>query len=116
MLHVVMKGHGDGQELAKVATGADLTKWPGVMLKLDLGEMTAGEVMAAASKPGADHLKWQVCEANYFIGEDALLHHQQAAALTHLKAARDGCPKSAIGYGEALLELKRLGVADAGAK
>jgi hypothetical protein len=45
-----------------------------------------------------------VCEANYFTGEDALLHHQRTTALARLKAARDGC----TGFTAALAELKRL--------
>jgi tetratricopeptide (TPR) repeat protein len=111
MLHVAMKrqGHDDTQQLAPVAAAADLSKWPGPVLKLDLGQMTASEVMAAAHAD-ADMQKWQVCEANYFTGEDALLHHQQATALARLKAARDGCPKDDTEYRAALAELNRLGV------
>jgi hypothetical protein len=43
MLHVIMKrqGHDDAQQLARVAAAADLSKWPGPVLKLDLGQMTA---------------------------------------------------------------------------
>jgi hypothetical protein len=82
----------------------------GPVLKLDLGQMTAGEEMVAAAHADADMQKWQVCEANYFTGEDALLHHQQATALARRKAARDGCPKGDTDYAEALAELKRLGV------
>jgi hypothetical protein len=110
MLHVAVKrpGHDDAQQLAAVAAAADLSKWPGSMLKLDLGQLTAGEVMAAAAYADADTQKWQVCEANYFTGEDALLHHQQATALARLKAARDGCPKDDTYYTAALAELKRL--------
>jgi tetratricopeptide (TPR) repeat protein len=95
LLHVIMKrqGHDDAQQLARVAAVADLSKWPGPMLKLDFGQMTASEVMIAAASPSSDRQKrWRVCEANYFTGEDALLRHQRTVALAHLKAARDGCP------------------------
>jgi tetratricopeptide (TPR) repeat protein len=111
MLHVAMKrqGHDDAQQLAAVAAAADLSQWPGPVLKLDRGQMTAGEVMVIAAHTDADMQKWQVCEANYFTGEDALLHHQPATALARLKAARDGCPKSDTDYTVALAELKRLG-------
>jgi tetratricopeptide (TPR) repeat protein len=112
MLHVIAKrqGHDDAQQLARVAAAADLSKWPGPVLKLDLGQMTANQVVMAAASPGSDRQKkWQVCEANYFTGEDALIHHQRATALARLKAARDGCPKGDTGYAAALAELKRLG-------
>jgi hypothetical protein len=70
--------------------------------------MTAGDVIMAAAHADADMQKWQICEANYFTGEDALLHHQRATALARLKAARDGCPKEDTDYTEALAEVKRL--------
>jgi tetratricopeptide (TPR) repeat protein len=117
MLHVIMKrqGHDDAQQLTRVAAAADMSKWPGPMLKLDLGQMTANEVMMAAARPGSDRLKWRVCEANYFTGEDALFHHQRATALALLKAAHDGCPKGDMGFA-AMLELKRLNALAASAK
>jgi tetratricopeptide (TPR) repeat protein len=118
MLHVAMKrqGRDDAQQLPPVAEAADLSKWPGPMLKLDLGQMAADEVMAAAANAGANMQKRQVCEANYFTGEDALLHNQPTTALARFKAARDGCPKGNIGYAEALAELRRLSAPDAPAK
>jgi hypothetical protein len=104
------QGHDDAQQLARVAAVADLSKWPGPMLKLDFGQMTASEVMIAAASPSSDRQKrWRVCEANYFTGEDALLRHQRTVALAHLKAARDGCPQGDTGYTAALAELRRLG-------
>ncbi len=119
MLHVIMKrqGRDDARQLARVAAAADQSKWPGPVLKLDLGQITANEVMMAAASPGSDRQKkWQVCEANYFTGEDALLHHQRATALARLRAAADGCPKGDTDYAAALAELKRLGASAAPAK
>ena len=111
LLHVIMKreGHDDASQLAQVAAVADLSKWPGPVLKLDMQQTTTHEVMAAAASGIPAWQKWQVCEANYYIGEDALSHSQRAFALAHFKAARDGCPKGAFGYAAALAELKRLG-------
>ena len=111
MLHLILKrqGHDDAQELERVAAAADLSKWPGPVLKLDLGQITANDVMTAASSLGSDRQKWQVCEANYFTGEDALLHHQRATALARFKAARNGCPEGDTDYAAALTELKRMG-------
>jgi lipoprotein NlpI len=110
-LHVVMKrlGHDDAQQLARVAAAADLSIWPGPVLKLDLGQATANEVMTAAASGVSAWQKWRVCEANYFTGEDALSHHQRGAALARFKAAQDSCPRGDTGYTAALAELKRLG-------
>jgi tetratricopeptide (TPR) repeat protein len=118
MRHVVstQQGHDDAQQLAPVAQAADLSKWPGPLLKLVLGQIEADEVMAAAANAETNAQKRQVCEANYFTGEDALLHNQQTTAMARFKAARDGCPKGNIGYAEALAELRRLGALDAPAK
>lgn len=111
-LHVAMRrlGRDDAQRLSTVAAAADLSKWPGPVLKLDLGQMTTDEVMAAAANASPDQQKWQVCEADYFTGEDALIHHQRATAMARLKAARDDCPKADGAYSAAVVELKRLGV------
>ncbi len=111
MLHVAVRqqGRDDAHYLSTVAAAADLSIWPGPVLKLDLGQMTADEAMAAAANASAEKQKWQVCEANYFTGEDALLHHQRATAMARLKAARADCPKADGAYSATLLELKRLG-------
>ena len=118
LLHVVMKrqGHDDAQQLARVAAAADLSKWPGPVLKLDLGQVTANEVMVATASGVSAWQKWRVCDANYFTGEDALLHHQRTTALARFTAARDACPKGDTGYTAALGELKRLGASAAPAK
>jgi tetratricopeptide (TPR) repeat protein len=110
-LHVatMRQGHSDAQQLASVAAAADLSKWPGPLLKLDLGQMTATGVMVAAANADAYTEKSQLCVANYYTGEDALFHRDRTAALARLRAARDGCPSAATEYRAALLELKRLG-------
>lgn len=109
-LHVIMKqqGRDDTQILARVSAAANLSKWPGPMLKLDVGKTTANEVMMAAATGISAWQRWQVCEANYFVGENALSHRQRAVALAHFKAARDGCPKGDVGYTAAQQELKRF--------
>jgi len=111
MLHVAMKrqGHDDAQQLAPVMASADLSKWPGPLLKLALGQVTTDKVLADAANADANTRKRQECEANYFAGEDALLNDQQTAARERLTAARDGCPKGNIGFAEALAELRRMG-------
>ncbi len=110
MLHIAMKrqGQDDSRQLAQTAASADLSKWPGPLLKFALGKMTAGEAMAAAesNKHGQT---WDVCQANYFIGQDALIHNQRATALTHFKAAQEGCPRWGLDHAAAIAELKRLG-------
>lgn len=118
MLHVVMKklGRDDSRELARVAAAADLSQWPGPLLKLYMGKATDRQVMSAAANTDDGTQKWRVCHANYFIGEYALLNNQRATALAHFKAARDDCPKWDQDYVAAGAELKRLGVPDSPAE
>jgi tetratricopeptide (TPR) repeat protein len=118
VLHTAMKkkGRDDSHQLAQVAASADLKKWPGPLLQLDLGRMTANEVMTAAANPADQRRKWHICQANYFIGEDALFRNQRSSALVRLKAARDGCPKWDLDNIAAVEELKRLGVTEGAAK
>ena len=78
--------------------------------------MTADEVTAAAANGSTDKQKWQVCEADYFVGEDALLYHQRTTAVARFKAARDDCPRSEGAYNAALVELKRLAAPPAHAR
>ena len=115
MLHMAMKrqGRDDAQQLAPVVQAADLSKWPGPLLKLELGKAEADSVMAAAANADANMQKRQICEANYFTGEDALLHDQPTAAAARFRAAREDCPKGNIGYAESLAELKQLSATDA---
>jgi tetratricopeptide (TPR) repeat protein len=117
MLHLAMKrqGHDDAAQLAQVSAAADLSKWPGPVLKLYLGQMTAEDVMKAADSD-IEMQKWRVCEANYFIGEDALLHDHRDTALARLEAARDSCPKYDTEYIAALVELNRLNASAVSAK
>jgi tetratricopeptide (TPR) repeat protein len=117
MLHLTMKrqGNDDAGQLAKVAAAADLSKWPGPVLKLYLGQMTAEDVMKTANAY-IDKQEWYVCEANYFTGEDALLHDHRETALARLKAARDSCPRYDTDYIAALVELNRLGASAVPAK
>ncbi|KAA6463006.1 tetratricopeptide repeat protein [Acidobacteria bacterium AB60] len=117
-LHIAMRrlGRDDVERLSSVASAADLLTWPGPVLRLDLGQMTADQVVAAAAHASAEQQKWQVCEANYFTGEDALIHHQRATAISRLNAARDGCPKTEGSYAAALAELRRLGEPAGGVK
>ena len=96
------------EELNNVAEKADLTKWPGAVLKLYLGKTTSDEAMVAAADPDPQTQLDQICEANFYLAENALLRQQRAAALPRLRAARDGCPKSFYEYAAALVDLKRL--------
>jgi lipoprotein NlpI len=103
----------DTEDLRAIAGKADLSVWPGPVLKLYRGESTDNAVMIAAGNSDPQIQKQQVCEADFYTAENALLHQQRATALTRLHAARDGCPKDYIEYAAALAELKRVSASPA---
>ncbi|HTW25180.1 MAG TPA: tetratricopeptide repeat protein [Candidatus Baltobacteraceae bacterium] len=110
MVHVAMErqGRDDARKLARVAAAADLSQWPGPLMKFAMRKMTAGALRGSASDPRNARRIWHVCSANYFIGEEALFHNQRSTALARLQAARDGCPQWDVDYLAALAEIKRL--------
>jgi lipoprotein NlpI len=101
--------HQEGdEELAEVAQKADLSSWPGPVLKFYLGQMTDDALMAAAADPDPQTHVGEACEANFYTGEDALEHQRQTVALARFRAVHDNCIKDYVEYGAALAELKHM--------
>jgi lipoprotein NlpI len=109
-------GEGDSKELVKRSAKADLSRWPGPVLELYLGRITTDQMMAAAADPDLDVEKQKLCEADFFAGEDALLHLHYSAARLLLEKAVDSCPLKNLHHGAAAAELKRLNVTAKSAK
>jgi hypothetical protein len=58
----------------------DMTAWPAPVIRLFMGQMTAGALPAAADDPNATKKIRQVCEANFYTGELSLLKTQGAGS------------------------------------
>lgn len=84
-------------------SGVNLTKWPGPMVGLFLGETTPQQAEAAA-RAGAGEL--DACEADFNIGEWQALHANPAEAKRLLSAAAADCPA-----GETTREIARIDAA-----
>ena len=110
-LHLARKrlGQDDKEELAQQAAQVDATRWPAPVLKMYLGQMTASQVLAAASDPDAGKEKKQSCDANFFTGEEALMQKQEKAAVSRFQIACNICPKGGALQAVAAAELKLLG-------
>ena len=94
----------DGKgELKANAAGLDLSKWPGPVIQLYLGQSTPEDVLRAA---GSD--SGQKCEYNFYVGEYRVLRGERPQALVLFRGAADGCPKDFIEYVPAVLEMKTL--------
>jgi len=98
------KGGADGRdELKTNAAVLDLSKWPGPVIQLYLGQSRPEDTLHAA---GSD--SDQNCEYSFYVGEYRALRGERPEALALFRSARDGCPKDFVEYVPALTELNNL--------
>jgi lipoprotein NlpI len=94
--------------LAEATAQLDMTKWPAPVIRLFLGQMTPGAVLAAADDTDADVKRRRVCDSNLFIGELALQQGTKEEAARLFRIAATDCPKDRSARDGALGELKAL--------
>ena len=87
-----------------------MTEWPAPVIRLFLGQMTQEAVLAAADDPNPKTKKRQLCEANFFSGELALMQGTKDKAARLFRLAAADCPKYFIEWTAAVAELKALGL------
>ena len=98
--------------LEETAKQLDLTKWPGPIIKLYLGQSTPAEVLAAVEGKTRRAKNSQTCQANFYSAVWAL--HQESKQEAKEEAARlfklaaNDCLKSTIEWRAAKAELKAL--------
>ena len=98
------RGGTDGKdELKTNAAGLDLSKWPGPVIQLYLGQSTPEDTLHAA---GSD--SDQKCEYNFYVGEYRALRGERPEALALFRSARDGCPNDFIEFVPAAIEVNSL--------
>jgi lipoprotein NlpI len=96
--------------LAQAATQLDMTAWPAPVVRLYLGQMTPADVLDAAQNADAKKMKDQVCEANFYSGELALLQGKRDEATRLFRLAARECSANFVESAAATAELKGLGV------
>jgi lipoprotein NlpI len=96
-------------QLAETTKQIDMTKWPAAIIRLYLGQLTPEATLAAADDADPHTKESQVCEANFFSGELALLRGAKDEATLLFRQASAGCPKVLLEYSSAVAELKALG-------
>jgi lipoprotein NlpI len=94
--------------LPEATAKLDMTKWPGPVIRLMLGTMTADEVHGAADDPDPIKKKGQICEANFFTAEFALRHGVKEEARRLFRLALADCPPTFVEAQAAAAELKAL--------
>ena len=99
-----LKAGADGKDELKMNTaGLDLSKWPGPLIQLYLGQSTLDDAFRAT---GGD--SDQKCEYSFYVGEYRTLRGEHPEALALFRSASDGCPKDFIEYVPAVIELNNL--------
>ncbi len=94
----------DGKDELKTNTaGLNLSKWPGPVIELYLGQSTPEDVLRAA---GSD--SDQRCDYSFYVGEHRALRGERPEALALFRSARDGCSKDTSEYVPALIEVNNL--------
>ena len=109
-LHLAMHnaGQDDTQAFPQQAEKIDSSKWPAPVVNLFLGKLAPEQTLAAAANPDSIKENEQQCEAEFYIGEFLLLHHETPNALLHFRAARNKCPHNYVEYEGAGAEMARL--------
>jgi lipoprotein NlpI len=108
---IVTKRSNLPSRLAQAMTQIDMAKWPAPVVRLYLGQLTPGAVLAAADDPDADTKRRRACDANFFIGELALQQGTKEEASRLFRLAAADCPKDRTARDGADAELKALGIA-----
>jgi tetratricopeptide (TPR) repeat protein len=94
--------------LAQAMTQIDSTKWPAPVIRLYLGQLTPGAVLAAADDRSPNTKKGHVCEANFYSAQLALQQGAKAEAWRLFQLAAADCPKEFVEWPAANAELRAL--------
>ena len=106
---IVGSRNGLPSRLSQATSQVDMTKWPGPVLRLFLGQLTPAAVLAAADDPVSWRKARQTCQANFYGGILALRKNANDEAARLFQAAASDCPKSLLEWRAATAELKALG-------
>lgn len=103
------QGKDDSADFAQRAAKLSATAWPAPVVKYFLGQMNDMEVITASMNPDGMKNSGQLCETQFYIGEDQLLHKNLTQARSDLNFIVGICPKRFVEYGAAVGELARMG-------
>jgi lipoprotein NlpI len=95
--------------LPQTSSQIDMTVWPAPVVRLFMGQITVGALLAAADDPNAAKKTGQICEAKFYTGELSLVKGSKKEATRLFRLAASDCPHSFIEWYAANAELKALG-------
>ena len=98
----------DNHSLKANAAQLDLAQWPGPVVRYLMGDGTPESVNAAALQGDPAKLVERVCDADFYVAEQALAQNDRAAAMPLLQRAAEKCPFASFERMGATAELMRL--------
>ena len=102
-------GDVDRESLAANAAQLNLTRWPGPVVALFLGQITPEALVAGAQDPDPTTQRERQCEAYFYAGEHFLIQGQRAPAVQMFQSAVATGVTSLFEHSSAKAELRRLG-------
>jgi lipoprotein NlpI len=101
-------GKADARNLETQFERIGFVPWPGPIASYFLGQISEAELDAAAEDIDAEIQKQQMCEADFFVGEQHLIAGSRADAERRLRSAVTNCPVHASESHGAAAELARM--------
>ena len=83
-----------------------MSQWPAPIVRLFLGDTTFEVVLKAADDASSVKMRGQICEANFYAGEQALGRGATDEAVRLLHLAVDACPTRHLEWSTANAELQ----------
>jgi lipoprotein NlpI len=108
-IDIIDKRRNEAGGLAQATVHFNMSKWPGPVVRLFLGETTPAAMRAAADDPDPATRGGQLCEANFYSGEYALLKGDTQEATRLFRLATAGCARDFVEGPAASAELEALG-------
>ena len=97
----------DSEDFAAHAGLVDSTRWPAPVVRYMLGGLTPDSLRALAGVAELDG-QGQRCAVSFYLGEEALLRGETAAATSLFDETRAACPKELNEHRASVAELQRL--------
>lgn len=105
----LLQSKDDSSDFALRAAKLTGTDWPAPLIQYFLGHINEEALITASYDKEPKKNNAMQCEANFYVGEDHLIHKNLKHAFLDLKYAADICPKLFVEYGASLGELARMG-------
>jgi lipoprotein NlpI len=96
--------------LKQLSAKVNMTAWPAPVIRLYLVQLTAKAVLSAANDPDTTTKRGQVCEANFYTSELALMRGNTDHAKRLFTLASSDCPLSWSESESTNAELRAMGI------